>query len=132
MEINKYKFYKDFNLLTKSYDKFDSEYLKITKYCITVKKGFEWDGCSPKIRLFGKIIGVPDGFKNSETGLPKTYYASCIHDAIYRYKNRIPVTRKQADIMFLIQLQRDGFRCANLYYFFVRKLGWLYGSWLVK
>ncbi len=64
-------------------------------FCI--KKGYAWDGCSPKFVFADLIIGTPDGRLNESTGKPITYYASLLHDVIYQFKMVIPVTRKEAD-----------------------------------
>jgi len=31
---------------------------------VIIKKGYSWDGCTPKIKVFGKIIGTPDGVQH--------------------------------------------------------------------
>lgn len=101
------------------------------KGSMTVPHGYSWDGCSPKIKIFGKIFGTPDG-KIGRLGLPKTYLASLLHDALYQYKKEICVTRKQADLAFLEELEIANFKYAKLYYRAVRIFGGLYGKWRIK
>lgn len=91
--------------------------------------GYAWDGCTPKWEFLDFIFGTPDGRLDILTEKPMTYYASMIHDAIYQYKSQIPISRKDADIIFLLILKESGFRWSWLYYFLVRMFGWLYGTW---
>ena len=118
---------------------FDSEWLSINiQGKITVKgsykEGYSWDGCSPKWKIFGKIIGTPDGRIDINTNLPKTYYASMIHDAIYQYKNvkGMCLSRKETDRIFKITLKKGKFKSWKLYNLGVRIGGWLYGKWQKK
>ncbi|OBT07146.1 hypothetical protein A9267_14875 [Shewanella sp. UCD-FRSSP16_17] len=90
---------------------------------ITVKgsreKGYAWDGCTPKVNCFDLcLLGVPDGRKLVNTGKPITYYASMVHDVLCQYRHEIPITRKQADDVFLYYL--GDFQLRYLYYGFVR------------
>ena len=97
---------------------------------ITVRRDYEWDGCSPKIRLFGKLLGTPDGEIDPRTGYPLTYHASLIHDALYQFLDhpRMPYTKAQADLIFYRMLQQAGFRYAGLYYAAVKYFGKFYRS----
>ena len=101
---------------------------------IIIAADYAWDGCSPKINLAGRIIGVPEGEINPDTGKPRTYYASLIHDALLQFSSdpRMRFSRAQIDEMFYDILKRDGFKAAPLYYFVVRKLGGLYARFLSK
>lgn len=93
---------------------------------IIIKKGYSWDGCSPKVKIFGKIIGTWDGKNNS------TYYASMLHDVLYQYKREIPFSRLEVDKQFKKDLEKINFKYTNIYYFFVRKFGGMYGKWKIK
>ena len=74
-----------------------------------------------KKKVFGKIIGTPDG-KNDETKR-----ASCIHDALYQARKAIKkLTQKKADKIFLDELKEAKWKYAGLYYFAVRSFGWIY------
>jgi len=99
---------------------------------IRIKKGYAWDGCSPKFKAFDLLIGTPDGKTiKHENGKHRaiTYYASCLHDVIYQFKNEIPISRKEGDSLFLTQLNKVEFALTKVYLFFVRAFGWIYGNW---
>jgi hypothetical protein len=102
--------------------RFTSEWLEIEPDGdMVVKKGYSWDGCSPKVKIFGRIVGTLD--------TKGTYYASCVHDAIYQYKGDCMVSRKEADALFLEMLLDSGFLLSYLYFACVRAGGWVYGGW---
>jgi len=85
---------------------------------------YSWDGCTPKFTLFDIVFGVPDGIPNEVTMKPKAYYASLLHDVLYQFLDAdLPLSRKQADQVFLEILTRDRFAPRPLYYAAVRLLG---------
>lgn len=92
---------------------------------LTVSGGYAWDGCSPKIKLFGMVFGVPEGPISDVTGYPQTYDASLFHDALCQFQNHpsMPFSRDQIDRFFYDLLVRDGFEKASLYYKVVRFFG---------
>lgn len=73
---------------------------------------------------------------NWDTGVSKTFYASLIHDVFYQFsKDARPfIKRREIDREFRSILIRDQFRFAQLYYFFVRLLGWIwwYGGKMIS
>ncbi len=91
--------------------------------------GYAWDGCSPKGVFLDIIWGTPDGKLDWHTEAPITYYASMIHDVLYQYKAVIPISRKETDIIFLLNLKKAKFLLANLYGIAVRAFGGLFGKW---
>ena len=94
---------------------------------ITIRAGYVWDGCSPKIRIWDlDFLGTPDGTMDPETGKRKCFYGTCIHDPLYKFSKDIPFTRKQVDGFMLDLFQKSKFSCARIYYIVVRALGWLY------
>jgi hypothetical protein len=94
---------------------------------VIVKKGYAWDGCSPKICVFDVLIGTPDGVVDSRTKKPKTYYASLVHDALYQFlPDGVPLSRKQVDGFFLRLMNETGFIPRRIYYFAVRIFGGLF------
>lgn len=99
------------------------------------KKGYAWDGCTPKINLLQITWGNFDGkLKRFASGnyKPYTYYASMIHDVLYQYKRCVPVTRKEADLILYKMLKEAGFIWAGIYYIGVRAFGWVYFGWRYK
>jgi catechol 2,3-dioxygenase-like lactoylglutathione lyase family enzyme len=93
---------------------------------ITVTRGYTWNGCSPKVSAFDLLIGTPEGVVNARTGQRKTYFASLVHDALYQFlADGLPLTRRQADLVFLHLMRESGFRLAPIYWLFVRALGGL-------
>ncbi|MES2518383.1 MAG: hypothetical protein V4585_09765 [Bacteroidota bacterium] len=91
--------------------------------------GYAWDGCSPKVVFLDITWGTPDGKLDWDTEAPITYYASLIHDVLYQFKGDIPISKKEADILFLLNLRKTKFKLAGIYGFAVRVLGGLYGKW---
>lgn len=93
---------------------------------ITVTAGYTWNGCSPKICVLDILLGTPDGVVHTETGRPKAYYASLVHDALYQFLHEAaPLTRRDADRFFLRLLKESDFLPAHLYWLVVRAIGWL-------
>jgi hypothetical protein len=94
---------------------------------ITIEAGYAWDGCSPKFCVLGRMIGTPDGAPSPLTGLPRTYFASLVHDALLQWVHdpAMPFTRLQIDRIFRDILEEDGWSAAWLYYAGVR----VYSRW---
>jgi hypothetical protein len=91
--------------------------------------GYAWDGCSPKANFLHFIWGTPDGKLDYRTERPMTYYASMIHDALYQYKKEIPISRVEADLLFMKLLRDARFMWWWLYGFAVIVGGMFYGRW---
>jgi hypothetical protein len=93
---------------------------------ITVTRGYAWNGCSPKFCFLDILFGVPDGVVDSDTGRPKTYYASLVHDALYQFvPDGLPLKQHDADRCFLKLMEATGFRLRRLYFSAVWSIGWL-------
>ena len=94
----------------------------------TNKRGYSWDGCSPKWKWKDMYFGTPESVLNTETRYSKTYYASLIHDIFYQFSKDIEhlVARWEADNEFYAILKRDGFSAATMYYWGVRTFGWIW------
>jgi len=93
---------------------------------MTVMRGYSWNGCSPKFCLFDILIGTPDGVVHLGTGRPKAYYASLVHDALYQFLPlSAPLTRADADRVFLRLLAESNFVPRRLYWLAVRLFGWI-------
>ena len=99
------------------------------------ENGYAWDGCTPKVNLLHITWGIFDGKLNRfDKGdyKPYTYYASMIHDVLYQYKRCVPVTRKEADLIFYLMLKEAGFIWARVFYIGVRMFGWWFRGWRYK
>jgi len=98
----------------------------------TFHKGYAWDGCTPKFNFLYITWGIFDGqlikHKNGKYR-PYTYYASMVHDVLYQYRRCVPVTRKEADLIFYDMLKATGFRWSWLFYAGVRGFGWVFFGW---
>ena len=113
---------------------FENEWLRIEDSGLIVVKGsnqrgYAWDGCSPKVNFLHLIWGTADGQLDFRTDKPFTYYASMVHDVLYQFKSEVPVSRKEADILFSKMLRKAGFMWWWLYGFAVRVGGGFYGGW---
>lgn len=104
---------------------FDSKWLKIeSDGKITVTKGYCWDGCTPKIVVCGVLlIGIYDGILDKITKIPKTYYASLIHDILYQYYGYHGIPKSKIDKLFLDMLRKQSFKYSLKYYIAVKLLG---------
>jgi hypothetical protein len=111
---------------------FEREWIKIKNGEVYIPRGYSWDGCSPKFKFLDILWGVPDGSSHENDFLPKTYYASMVHSAIYLYRKEIPLTRKQADMIYLDMMISRGFKLAKLYWWFTRVFGGITTKWKNK
>lgn len=91
---------------------------------ITITRGYAWNGCSPKLLVLDLLFGTPEGAVHARTERPKTYYASMVHDALYQFLPKgLPLTRRQADAIFLRLLRESDFSPAVVYWLAVRLFG---------
>ena len=85
-------------------------WLKIVNGIWTIKKGYRFDGTS----------NVPDGDIDPITKLPRTYFASLVHDVGYHYlrtcPESFPYSKAEMDLFLYRQLKAAKFRWALLYY----------------
>jgi hypothetical protein len=94
---------------------------------VRILAGYAWDGCTPKFSLFDIVFGISDGIPNEKTKKPKAYYASLLHDALYQFLDAdLPLSRAQADRVFLELMTRDRFAPRLPYYAAVRAFGGLF------
>ena len=94
---------------------------------LVVNELYAWDGCSPKVRLFGKVVGVPEG-PEGFLNRPETWRGSLFHDVLCQFQSHpdMPFSREEIDLIFLKLLELDGFERAQLYYRAVRLFGGAY------
>jgi len=95
---------------------------------LTIKQGYSWDGCTPKFAWFDMVWGTPEGIINEQTGKPKTYYASLVHDVLYQLSDFIftPQERHITDKLFYQMLKAEKFRAARFYFYMARIFGKYY------
>lgn len=94
----------------------------LEKGLLTVHKNYAWDGCSPKMYIFGVCtIGTPDGAMRF--GRPWTYYASLVHDVLCQFRHDLPLTKHQVVEVFDDQLNASSFPLRHLYTWVVNHLG---------
>lgn len=93
---------------------------------IVVMKGYCWDGCTPKFCIMDILFGTPEGAVAVKTGLPKTWDASLVHDALCQFLHAdLPMSQRQVDHCMLMLLQEREFILSYTYYYAVRLFGWL-------
>ncbi len=112
---------------------FENEWFRLdTDGSVMVKgsnrRGYAWDGCSPKFKIKDIYFGTPEAVLGPGMGQSKTYYASLVHDVFYQFAPQIKsfVKRREVDEEFQRILKRDGFRFARVYYIAVRLFGWMF------
>lgn len=91
-----------------------NEWVLINRGVITIKSGYSWDGCTPKIRVCGILIGTPDGRKE------QCCFPSLIHDCLYQFNIG---KRIDADNIFKKMLIEVNWKYYKLYYKAVRIFG---------
>lgn len=93
---------------------------------ITVTREYAWNGASPKFCVFDLMLGTPEGVVHADTGRPKTYHASLVHDALYQFlPEGLPLKRRHADAFFRTLLEEADFAPAWIYWAAVRAFGWI-------
>lgn len=138
MRVYKFTHKQDFSVYSKDLKDryFHSQWMTIIDGKVIVigsnKKGYSWDGCSPKFEFLDLILGTPDGRTIQKTNRPITYFASMVHDVIYQHKSEVPISRKEADLLFGRMLKDSGFFWYKVYYLAVRAFGGFYGKWKCK
>ncbi len=109
-----------------------------------INKNYAWNGCSPKFEVFGMVFGTPEGalpkdqekqsiLKNLENQgyhdldwrMPKTYYASLLHDSLYQISEKCSgqMRRDKVDTIFYQILRAYNFFPAPFYYQAVKYFG---------
>lgn len=96
---------------------FRNEWVTIHNGQMIVNKDYAWDGCSPKVKMVGVVVGVPDG-KFDECKFP-----SLIHDVFCQFIKVIPVTKKIVVGIFLKMLKAVKWYLADEYAYAVDKFG---------
>jgi hypothetical protein len=95
----------------KSVDNFYTGFGKLENGVLTIFPDYAWNGCTPKWKVWGLMIGTPEGWRSS------TKRASVVHDFLTQYN---VCRRSLADRIFYDMLKEDSFYLAKLYYLAVR------------
>ncbi len=96
-------------------------YVSVKNGWLTIYRGYAWNGCTPYASIWDMfVIETPDGIIDYQTGKPKAYYASLVHDALYQYEIH---DRKVADDLFYTMLKSARFFPAKIYHLAVRWFG---------
>ena len=116
------KFQKDIMGPFKFYNKEYNLIMELDGKSVKIKKGYQFIGCSPKVQLFGHVVGTPDGKIDPKTGKPLTFYCSMVHDAMTMNDDEpnMPYTRKEMDDLFKHMLYEVGWKYSKLYWIAVR------------
>lgn len=99
-----------------------TEWGKLEHRFLTVRKGYWWNGCSPKLLAGNVWLGTPD--------TSRTLLGSLMHDLLYQTSGdpMFPLTREQCDLLFLWILNSSGSVLSIPYYFGVVIFGdWFFG-----
>jgi hypothetical protein len=96
---------------------FENEWVTVQDQSLLIKKGYAWDGCSPKWIFMYTLVGVWDGFSTPD-GKQEAYTASLVHDALHQFKVGERLTM---DKLFLHLL--EGFIFRYPYYWMTRLFG---------
>lgn len=96
------------------------EWAVVSKGAITIRKGYSWDGASPKFRLLGRWVGTPD--------FEGTRLAALVHDCLYQFMDLecMPIDRRDADWIFGSLMKEAGFPVAGIYFGAVAVFGGLW------
>lgn len=105
---------------------FISEWASIAGGQITIRKGYAWDGCSPKRTFTGLFaFGTPDGVLRH--GKPWTYHASLVHDVLCQYRGQYNgqhgLSQLQVVWIFGDMLKEVNWPLTKLYVWAVSRLG---------
>lgn len=83
-----------------------------------IAKGYAWNGCSPKRKVFGTWLGTPDTRSN--------VHASLVHDVLFQFSatDHLTLTFCQSNSIFHAIMRKDGFALADIYHNVVSEFGW--------
>ena len=96
---------------------FNNKWVTIANGYMYIRAGYAWDGCSPKIKIAGIVVGIPDG-PNDECKYP-----SLVHDIFCQFINEISVSKITVLRIFKDMLYRADWCLAEEYVAAVDKFG---------
>ena len=101
---------------------FENDWVIIRSCNMVIKAGHAWDGCSPCVSILGLYyVGTPDGAEH--LGVPATYHASLVHDALCQRRREIPISKGASVAVFRDLLLDARFPLAGLYAAAVARFG---------
>jgi len=91
---------------------------------LLISKDYAWNGSTPSVSVLDWfIIGTPDGIIDYQTGKPKLYYPTLVHDALtqfYKELDAVGISTKDIDGEFYRLMRIEKFSLSWLYYKVVR------------
>ena len=112
----------------------DPIHSQVSEMVLTVFSEYAWDGCSPKLKVGGCVVGVPDGKYDEATGEFPAKRPSLFHDAMYQFCDDIAEAAGVdvrdvilwADNLFYDLMGEDWPSRQKLYTFFTYRVGYTY------
>lgn len=92
-------------------ESFSNEWIKINNGQITIKKGYAFNGASPRFELFGCEWGTPQG--RGLVGM----IGFCVHDALWQFGKEIGISKSLSNKIQLELHKKHNFKPAKLYYY---------------
>lgn len=99
------------------HDATGKEWARIEMDVLTIRSGYEWNGCSPKIGTGIWWLGTPD--------FPGTRKASLVHDVLFQFSptQHFRASFWQCNEQFRRHMLRHDFLLCELYFHAVQKFG---------
>ena len=96
------------------------EWACVSGSCLIIRKGYAWNGATPKKWLLGRWWGTPD--------FRKTHLATLVHDVCFQFLRtaHFPLDVRQCNSVFLSIMVAQKFRLANVYHGAVTDFGKLF------
>lgn len=108
-EIDLYQYYHKFSDYS-FYDIVNGQRVlagEIKRGKLIIYAGYQWDGCWPKIMLFGKMFGAPD--------FEQTYEPSLVHSFLISCQYQHFISREVIDRIWSKMLKEKPFKLSWLY-----------------
>lgn len=86
---------------------FANQWLTIREGMLLVAAGYAWDGCSPSVKLPGRLwLGIWDGPLGPD-GRPVSWRASLAHDVLCQFRSELRGISKAASVTLFARLLRE-------------------------
>ena len=101
---------------------FQNEWVTISNSKMLVNPRYAWDGCSPKVHVFGLFaVGTPDGCLRH--GKPWLYYDSLVHDVLCQFRDQLPLSKGDSVTIWNDRLTESEWPLKPLYVAMVDRFG---------